>query len=39
MKNFDKIIIKNKIGVDPNSGGTVKMKSDDFFLKINYFLI
>jgi hypothetical protein len=36
-ENFDKIIIKNKIGVDPNSGGTVKMKSDDFFFKNKLF--
>ena len=29
--NFSKIKIKNKIGVDPKSGGTLKMTSDDFF--------
>ena len=29
--NFSKIIIKNKIGVDPQSGGTHRMTSDDFF--------
>jgi hypothetical protein len=30
-ENFDKIIIKKKTGVDPNSGGNVKMTSDAFF--------
>ena len=29
--NFSKIIIKNKIGVDPQTGGTHRMTSDDFF--------
>ena len=29
--NFSKIITKNKIGVDPQSGGTHRMTSDDFF--------
>ena len=29
--NFSKIIIKNKIGVDPQSGGTHRMTSDAFF--------
>ena len=29
--NFSKIRIKNKIGVDPKSGGTLKMTSDEFF--------
>ena len=29
--NFSKIIVKNKIGVDPQSGGTHRMTSDDFF--------
>ena len=29
--NFSKIKIKNKIGVDPQFGGTLKMTSDDFF--------
>ena len=29
--NFSKIKIKNKIGVDPLSGGNLKMTSDDFF--------
>ena len=31
---FDKIKIPNKIGVDPNSGGTLRMVSDNFF-KVN----
>ena len=30
-ENFSKIKIKNKVGVDPKSGGTVRMTSDDFF--------
>ena len=30
---FSKIKIENKIGVDPYSGGTIRMKSDDFFKK------
>ena len=29
--NFSKIKIKNKIGVDPKLGGTLKMTSDEFF--------
>ena len=29
--NFSKVKVKNKIGVDPKSGGTLKMTSDDFF--------
>ena len=29
--NFSKIKVKNKIGVDPNSGGTHRMTSDEFF--------
>ena len=33
-ENFSKIKIENKVGVDPVSGGTMKMTSDDFF-KIN----
>ncbi len=39
--NFSKIIIKNKIGVDPQSGGTHRMTSDDFFKqnKITFDLI
>jgi hypothetical protein len=36
-ENFDKIAIKKKIGVDPNSGGTVRITSDDFFLKNKLF--
>ena len=31
--NFSKIKVKNKIGVDPLSGGNVKMTSDEFFKK------
>jgi hypothetical protein len=31
---FDKIKAKVKVGVDPNSGGTLRMTSDDFF-KVN----
>lgn len=30
-RNFNKIIIGSKIGVDPQKGGTVRMTSDDFF--------
>jgi len=29
--NFSKIKIKNKIGIDPESGGTLKMTSNEFF--------
>ena len=29
--NFSNVLISKKIGVDPNSGGTHKMTSDDFF--------
>tara|TARA_B100000963_G_C22525158_1_gene624941 strand:+ start:261 stop:953 length:693 start_codon:yes stop_codon:yes gene_type:complete len=32
--NFSNVLISKKIGVDPNSGGTHKMTSDEFF-KIN----
>ena len=31
-ENFSKIDLKNKIGVDPKSGGTHRMTSDEFFL-------
>jgi len=31
---FDAVEIDNKVGVDPNSGGTLRMTSDDFF-KVN----
>jgi hypothetical protein len=31
---FLKVIIKNKVGVDPNEGGTIKLTSDHFF-KVN----
>ena len=30
-ENFSKVIIDNKIGVDPLKGGTLRMTSDDFF--------
>jgi len=30
---FSKIIIKQKVGVDPKNGGTVRMTSDAFFLR------
>ena len=29
--NFSKIKIENKVGVDPQSGGTLRMTSDEFF--------
>ena len=32
---FDKIIVENKEGVDPNRGGTVRKTSDDFFANDN----
>jgi len=36
--SFNEIKIKNKIGVDPKSGGTLRMTSDEFFTKNkNYF--
>ncbi len=34
---FDKIRVKNKIGIDPVSGGTIKTTSDDFFKNNKYF--
>ena len=34
--NFSQIEIKNKVGVDPLSGGTHKMTSDDFFEENNF---
>ena len=34
-ENFDQIIIDKKIGVDPVSGGTLRMTSDEFFIKNN----
>ena len=34
---FKEIITSNKIGVDPVSGGTHKMTSDDFFAQNNKF--
>lgn len=30
--NFDNVRIEHKIGVDPNSGGTHRMTSDEFFV-------
>ena len=33
--NFSKINIKNKIGVDPQTGGTHRMTSDEFFKQNN----
>ena len=30
---FDQIVCKNKVGVDPISGGTIRTTSDDFFKK------
>ena len=38
-ENFSKIKVKNKIGVDPISGGNLKMTSDDFFKEIEKNLI
>ena len=32
-QSFSKIKIKNKVGVDPISGGTIRSTSDDFFFK------
>ncbi|MDC0937663.1 class I SAM-dependent methyltransferase [Pelagibacteraceae bacterium] len=32
-ENFSQIIIENKVGVDPLKGGTMRMTSDDFFIK------
>ena len=32
-ENFSQIKIKNKTGVDPKSGGTIRMTSDNFFKK------
>lgn len=34
-QNFSQIQIKNKIGIDPRSGGTHRMTSDMFFFKNN----
>ena len=34
-QSFSRIKIKNKVGVDPVSGGTVRATSDDFFKKNN----
>lgn len=31
--NFSKILVDNKVGVDPQTGGTIRMTSDDFFLQ------
>jgi hypothetical protein len=35
---FNHILCKNKIGVDPNNGGTHRMTSDKFFLRNNNLL-
>lgn len=32
-QSFSRIIVKNKVGVDPVSGGTIRTTSDEFFLK------
>ena len=32
-QSFSKIIVNNKVGVDPISGGTIRSTSDDFYLK------
>mgnify|MGYP000892837640 FL=1 len=32
-QSFSKIIIKNKVGVDPISGGTIRASSNNFFIK------
>jgi len=34
---FSKVEVKNKVGVDPLCGGTIRLKSDDFFLKNKLF--
>ena len=34
-ENFSKIQIVNKIGIDPLKGGTLRMTSDEFFIKNN----
>ena len=34
-ENFSKIKIENKTGVDPLQGGTLRMTSDNFFIKNN----
>ena len=36
-ENFTNIKIENKIGVDPKSGGTIRMNSDDFFKGNKFF--
>ena len=38
-ENFSKVIIDNKIGVDPLKGGTLRMTSDDFFKENKKYLI
>jgi hypothetical protein len=35
--NFSKINVQNKIGVDPNKGGNVRLTSDQFFLENKFF--
>ncbi len=32
-ENFSKIKIKSKVGIDPLKGGTIRMTSDEFFIK------
>lgn len=32
-QSFSKIIIKNKVGIDPISGGTIRASSNNFFIK------
>ena len=34
-QSFSKIIVNNKVGVDPISGGTIRSTSDDFFKNFN----
>ena len=34
-QSFSKIIVNNKVGVDPISGGTIRSTSDDFFKNLN----
>ena len=34
---FSKVVIENKVGVDPVSGGNIRLTSDEFFKRNNYF--
>ncbi len=36
-ENFSKIKVKNKVGIDPLKGGTLRMTSDEFFKNNNNF--